>query len=287
MELWSLSQGEIACTPDGFVSGVFEHGPDLRVASSAFRRADYVDIALRGGCPAAVARSDTGRRARFFESYVSDLINRDVRQVSDIERPADMRRLLNVVAAQMAMLAVPTAVAGRMQLPATTVRRDLDLLDLLFVVRLIPAWSTNLTTHAVATPKLTVTDSGLAGHLAGLSVRRLRRVDTSVGPHLENFVLGELGRQLTWTGEPIRLHHYRDRDGYEVDAVLEHAAGEVVAVEVKAAETVRSEDFRAIRLLGRRLGDRFVAGVVPYAGEQGLPFGERLRALPISSLWTS
>jgi uncharacterized protein len=287
VELWPLSQGEIAGVRDGFVSGVFEHGPGLSVASSALRRADYIDLALRGGYPEAVVRSDVGRRARFFESYVSDLINRDVRQVSDIERPADMRRLLNVVAAQMATLAVPTAVAGRMQLPATTVRRYLDLLDLLFVVRRIPAWSTNLTTRAVATPKLTVTDSGLAGHLAGLTARRLRRVDTAAGPLLENFVLGELGRQLTWTEEPIRLHHYRDRDGYEVDAVLEHAAGEVVAVEVKAAETVRSDDFRAIRLLERRLGDRFVAGVVLYAGEQALPFGERLRALPISALWTS
>ncbi len=286
VELWPLSQGEITGSSDGFVAGIFDEGPDMRVGASALRRADYVELALRGGYPEAVARVDPGRRARFFESYVSDLINRDVRQVSDIERPADMRRLLNVVAAQMATLAVPAAVAGRMQLPATTVRRYLDLLDLLFVVRRIPAWSTNLTTRAIATPKLTVTDSGLAGHLAGLTARRLRRVDSAVGPLVENFVLGELGRQLTWTDEPVRLYHYRDRDGYEVDAVLEHAAGEVVAVEVKAAETVRGEDFRAIRLLERRLGDRFLAGIVLYAGEQALPFGERLRALPISALWT-
>ena len=89
--------------------------------------------------------------------------------------------------------------------------------------------------------------------------------------------------------EPVHLYHYRDRDrdGYEVDAVLEHAAGDVVAIEVKAAETVRSEDFRGIRHLARRLGDHLIAGIVLYTGAQTLPFGQRLRALPISALWTA
>lgn len=286
VELWPLSQGEVDGGRDDFVGGIFEHGAALGVAPSGLRRDDYIERALRGGYPEAVARTDVGRRARFFESYVSDLVNRDVRQVSDIERPADLRRLLNVVAAQMATLAAPNAVAGRLQVPRSTLRRYLDLLELLFVIRRIPAWSTNLTTRAVAAPKLTVTDAGLAGHLAGMTPRRARHPDAPVGPLLENLVLGELGRQLTWTEEPVRLYHYRDRDGYEVDAILEHAAGDVVAVEVKAAETVRASDFRGIHRLQRRLGDRLLAGVVLYAGGQPLPFGDRLRALPISTLWT-
>ncbi|MGH3722327.1 MAG: DUF4143 domain-containing protein [Pseudonocardiaceae bacterium] len=104
---------------------------------------------------------------------------------------------------------------------------------------------------------------------------------------MENFVLGELARQLSWADEPVRLYHYRDRDGNEVDAVLERVSGEIVAVEVKAAETVRSEDFRGIQHVRRRLGDQLLAGFVLYAGQQALPFGERLCALPISALWTT
>ncbi|MGL4175628.1 MAG: DUF4143 domain-containing protein [Dermatophilaceae bacterium] len=97
--------------------------------------------------------------------------------------------------------------------------------------------------------------------------------------------LGELARQLGWASEPVPLHHYRD--GYEVDAVLEHASGDVVAIEVKATETVHADDFRGIRHLARRLGDRLVAGIVLYAGSTPLPFGDRLRAWPISGLWTT
>lgn len=155
------------------------------------------------------------------------------------------------------------------------------------MLRRIPAWSTNLTTRAVGTPKLILTDTGLAGRLAGISLRRAQHPTTPVGPLLENLVLAELARQLSWTDEPVRLYHYRDRDGHEVDAVLERASGEVVAIEVKAVETVRAEDFRGIRHLAARLGDDLLAGVVLYAGQQALPFGDRLRAWPISALWAT
>jgi len=287
IELWPLSQGEIDRTAECFVDAVFADGPDLRVPDSDLHREDYIERALRGGYPEAVRRTDRGRRGRFFESYLSDLINRDIRQLSGIERPGDMRRLLNLVGSAMASLAVPARFANQLQLPASTVKRYLDLLELVFVVRRVPAWSTNLATRAVATPKLMVVDSGLAGHLVGMTPKRASQPTAPVGPLLENFVLSELARQLSWTDEPVRLYHYRDRDQYEVDAVLERASGEVIAIEVKAAETVRGDDFRGIERLRRKLGDQLIAGIVLYAGTRALPFGDRLRALPISALWTA
>jgi predicted AAA+ superfamily ATPase len=238
------------------------------------------------GYPEAVRRIDAGRRARFFESYISDVINRDVRQLTEIERPADMRRLVNLIAAATGSLANPANMASRLQVPGSTVKRYLDLLDLLFITRRIPAWSSNLATRAVAAPKLLLNDSGLTAHLTGMSLKSARRPAAPVGPLIETFVLGEISRQLAFTDQPVRLYHYRDRDQYEVDAVLESASGDIVACEVKAAETVRSEDFRGIQRLARRLGGQLLAGIVLYAGGSPLPFGERLRAWPISTLWT-
>jgi predicted AAA+ superfamily ATPase len=286
IELSPLSQGEIDRSPDGFVDAVFQHGAGMKVPPSAMRRDDYVERALRGGYPEAVRRIDASRRARFFESYISDVINRDVRQLTEIERPADMRRLVNLIAAATGSLANPANMASRLQAPASTVKRYLDLLDLLFITRRIPAWSSNLATRAVAAPKLLLNDAGLAAHLTGMSLKRARRPAAPVGPLIETFVLGELSRQLAFTDQPVRLYHYRDRDQYEVDAVLESASGDIVACEVKAAETVRSEDFRGIQRLARRLGGQLLAGIVLYAGGSPLPFGERLRAWPISALWT-
>lgn len=286
IELWPLSQGEIDSAPDGFVDHVFTHGADIiDMSPSPLRKPDYVDRALRGGYPEAVRRDPGRRRNRFFDSYITDLVTRDVRQISDIERPAEMRRLLSVIGARMGGLAVAQSIAGDVGLPRVTLSRYLDLLELIFVIKRIPAWSSNLTSRAISTPKLIVTDSGLGGRLIGMSPERARDVTAPVGPLLENFAIGEVARQLTWANESVQLFHYRDRDQIEVDMVLEHASGEVIGLEVKAAETVRGDDFRGLRHLADRLGARFRAGFVLYTGEQSLSFGERLRALPMSSLW--
>jgi predicted AAA+ superfamily ATPase len=286
IELWPLSQGEIDSAPDGFVDALFQRDGLVTVSPSGLTKRDYVGRALRGGYPEAVRRDPGRRRSRFFDAYVTDLVSRDVRQISDIERPAEMRRLLSVVAARMGTLAVAQSIAADVNLPRMTLSRYLDLLELIFVIRRIPAWSSNLTTRAISTPKLIVTDSGLGGRLIGLSEERAKDPTAPVGPLLENFAIGEVARQLTWAEEPVQLFHYRDRDQVEVDMVLEHASGTVIGIEVKAAETVRRDDFRGLRHLASRLGERFRAGIVLYAGEQQLSFGDRLNALPMSALWT-
>lgn len=285
IELWPLSQGEIDRQPDRFVDLAFRDGPNLKIPRSTLHRADYIDRAIRGGYPEAVHRPTPRRRARFFDSYISDLISRDVHQVSDIERPADMRRLLNVLAGRMGGLSVIDNMSRDLGLPRSTVKRYLDLLELIYVIRRIPAWSSNATTRAVATPKLLMVDSGLGAHLSGLTPQRVADVTAPVGPLIENFALGEIARQLTWAEEPVRLYHYRDRDGIEIDGVLERASGEVVAVEVKAAETIRPDDFRGLQHLARKLGGRLIGGFVLYAGAETLPFGDRMRALPLAALW--
>jgi uncharacterized protein len=285
IELWPLSQGEIDGAPDGFVDAVFSHGVAISLPACELTKRDYVARALRGGYPEAVRRDPGRRRARFFDSYITDLVTRDVRQISDIERPAEMRRLLSVVAARMGTLAVVQSMANDVGLPRMTLSRYLDLLELVFVIRRIPAWSSNLTTRAISTPKLIVTDSGLGGRLIGLSEERAKEPTALVRPLLENFAIGEVARQLSWAEEPVQLFHYRDRDKVEVDMVLEHASGQVIGIEVKAAETVRGDDFRGLRHLADRLGERFQAGFILYAGEQSLPFGDKLKALPMAALW--
>ena len=268
IELWPLSQGEIDSTSDGFVDAVFRLDGNVRMPPCSLTKRDYVARALRGGYPEAVRRAPGRRRARFFDSYVTDLVSRDVRQITDIEHPAETRRLLSVVAARMGTLAVAQSMANDIALPRRTLLRYLDLLELIFVIKRIPAWSSNLTTRAISTPKLIITDSGLGGPRIGMSEERAKDPTAPVGPLLENFAIGEVARQLTGAEKPVQLFHYRDRDQVEVDMVLEHAAGSVIGVEVKAAETVRAEDFRGLRHLANRLGDRFRAGIVLYAGEQ-------------------
>jgi predicted AAA+ superfamily ATPase len=239
---------------------------------------------VRGGFPEAVTRS-VRRRSAFFESYLTILIERDVTELAVIERRGELRRLLSLFAGRAGGLLVQTSLATASGLPRSTLNRYLELLSAVFLVKQVPAWSSNATTRAIGTPKLAFVDSGLACHLLGQDATRLGEPDGAAGPMLESFVLMELARQLTWSTERARLYHYRTKDGVEVDAVIETADGRVIAIEVKAGATVRTEDLAGLRHLADRLGPRFVAGYLLYTGGQTLPFGDRLRALPLDVLW--
>ncbi|MGQ0505762.1 MAG: ATP-binding protein [Myxococcaceae bacterium] len=284
IELWPFSQGEIEQKREQFIDLVFSDEPELPAAGTDVRE-DYVLRLTRGGFHEAVRR-DERRRAKFFDSYLNDLIERDVTQLAEIDRREGLQRLIRVLADHAARPLNVAALAFDVHLPATTVERYLTLFEEVFLIKRLPSWSASATKRAVQMRKLLFVDTGVCSHLRGRTAKRLLRDDTVIGPLLENFVLGELARQLPWAETRATLHHYRTRDGVEVDAVLEAADGRVVGLEVKSGETVRNDDFAHLRHLQTRIPDRFHLGVVFHTGKQTLSFGERLIAVPIDTLWT-
>lgn len=284
IELWPFSQGEIDGVRERFIDAVFARGAAL-THTSHVDRADYIERIVRGGFPEAVARTNPRRRERFFDAYLGDLVARDVTQLSEIERAPELRKLLSLIAARSGQLLVGNALSTQMSLSARSIHRYLALLEEVFLIKRIHAWSRNLSTRAIGTPKVAFVDSGIAANLLGADARSLVRPGSPLGPLIEGFVLMELHRQLTWSTVRAELSHYRTKDKTEVDAVLEDRSGRVVAIEVKAGSTVRAEDFAGLRHLQTRLGDDFVVGLVLYTGTQTLPFGPRLRAMPMAALW--
>lgn len=283
VELWPFSQGEIDDEPDGFIDAVFTFGPDLRHESTV-TRADYAARIVRGGLPEATTRDDP-RRQRFLDAYVQALIDRDVRQPSDIQHKGELRRLVRMLAARSATVIAVNSLESALGLSRPTVARYIQALEEIFLIKRVPGWSRNLGTRATAAAKLIFVDSGIAANELATDSRALLRPGAPFGPLLESFVLSELSRQLTWSAVSADLSHYRDQSRYEVDAVLENRAGQVVGIEVKAATTVGLDDFRGLRRLADRLGDDFISGIVLYTGTSTLPFGDKLRAMPVSALW--
>ncbi|MEV7629176.1 ATP-binding protein [Actinoplanes sp. NPDC089786] len=284
VELWPFSQGELDGQPDGFVDAIFTLGPELRHESTV-TRAGYAARIVRGGLPEATSRDDAKRRQRYLDAYVQSLIERDVRQLSDIHHKGELRKLVRLLAARSATIIAANALESALGLSRSTIARYLQALEEIFLIKRIPGWSRNLGTRATAAPKLVFVDSGIAANEVGVDARALLRPGAPFGPLLESFVISELARQLTWSASAVDLSHYRDHSKFEVDAVLENRSGQVVGIEVKAATTVGPDDFRGLRRLAGRLGDDFVAGVVLHTGTSTLPFGEKLRAVPVSALW--
>jgi predicted AAA+ superfamily ATPase len=284
IELWPFSQGEIDEAPDGLIDAIFACGTDLR-HSSQVSRAEYADRIVRGGFPEAIARTSPRRRERFHDAYVADLVARDVMQLSDIERAAQMRALIRLLAARPGQLLVASSVGNEAGVSQATALRYISLLEEVFLIKRIPAWSRNIGSRVGRASKVAFADSGIAANLLGADARSIIRPGGPFGPLLEGFVVMELARQATWSQTRVELFHYRTKDQIEVDAVLESRQGKVVGIEVKASSTVGQEDFRGLRHLAQRLGDDFVAGLVLYTGQETLSFGPRLRAMPVSALW--
>jgi predicted AAA+ superfamily ATPase len=196
-----------------------------------------------------------------------------------------LRRLVRLTAARTGTLINPNSLSSDLGLSRSTVARYMRALEETFLVKQITGWSRNVGTRTTSAAKLFFVDSGIAMNEIGTEPRALLRPGGAFGPLLESFVLSEIARQLTWSDQAADLYHYRDQNKVEVDAVLENRPGQVVGIEVKAASAVGPGDFRGLRLLADRLGDDFIAGVVLYTGTGTLPFGDRLRAMPVSALW--
>jgi predicted AAA+ superfamily ATPase len=284
LELWPFSQGELAEKADPFVDGLFDEPRGL-LRGGIVNRRDLFGRVLAGGFPEAVRRPPARRRA-WFEGYVTTATASAIRELAEIERLAELPRLLRLCAARTATELNVSAIASDFGVPARTTDGYLALLATAFLIHFVPAWSASLSGKVVRRPKLVVSDSGLAAHLLQANESALAQPRGPAGQLLETFVVNEIRKQVTWSTHRPSLWHFRDRGGAEVDLVLEHPDGRIAALEVKATSTPAGADMRGLRFLADRLGSRFHFGVLLSAAPEATPFGPRLAALPVSALWS-
>ena len=270
-------------TRPGFLDALFGDGFEVRRTERL--GVGLIERIVAGGFPAALTRPTVRRQANWYRDYVQAQLQRDVRDMARIQTLDALPRLLGAAASQTARLFNLTGLASHFQLSRPTIGDYVVLLERLFLLKRLPPWHSDRLSRMVKTPKLHVGDSGLASALLGADTASLAADRALLGQLLETFVFQELLRQASWLDAPTRFFHFRDKDGAEVDVVIEREAGAVAGVEVKAAATVTSADFRGLRKLAKAAGKRFAAGVVLYDGETCTRFGERLYAVPVRRLW--
>lgn len=282
--LEGLSQAEVRGTQNTFVDRLFAD-PEPGIQHLALDRENLITTILAGGFPEALDRAPGRRRDQWFESYLNTLVQRDVRDLSQIEGITQLPRILALLSARAAGLLNLSELTRTLGVPVNTLKRYLALLEAVYLLATLPAWSSHLGKRLVKAPKLLLRDTGLMGHLMGADAHRLAREPDLLGGLLETFVAGELRKLIGWSRTRAKLFHYRTLPGQEVDLLLERADGKVVGVEVKASSTVQAKDFRGLKHLAEETGEAFQRGVVLYTGTEVLPFGRKLWAMPVSALW--
>src|ERR1700730_6621885 len=276
VNLWPLSRAEIEGKRGSVIDKLLD-GAAPQVSGAPKGRAASAEIVVAGGFPDSPTRTPR-QRARYHRSYVQAILARDLPEIGGVRvEPSKLEQLLRLLAARTSGLVNYSALARELTLDDKTVKAHAELLTELFLLYRLRPWSANLGARQVKTPKLFLTDTGLAAALVGVDAARYAAPDQGAvaGGLFETFVVMELVKQATWSATHVELFFYRDTEQREVDLVIESASGDVAAIEAKTAAVAPASDARGLRLLRDKLGPRFKIGVVVYSGEHTLPIDDR------------
>lgn len=285
-----LAQAEVEGRGGNFVEEVFE---DIEQVLSSGRsrtaRDSYTERVLAGGFPLPLLTGDLYDREQRFDDYLRQSLEYGFETLYGVREPQQLRLLLNRYAAQTGQLLNIAKAAGDVGLKAATAENYTRLLELIFVIHLLPAWR-RTDRGPIPRPKVYAVDSGVGGRLLRLGPEKIRSNDplflSQYGNLLETFVVGEIRKMLSWTAGVSKIGYWRNRRGAEVDLVVERPDDDaVVGVEVKSSSKVSRSDWRGLRVLRDELGPRFRAGLVMYMGGMPYRLDDRIYALPIDKLW--
>ncbi len=282
LTLWPFTQAELEGTDGRFLDRLFSCEVP-RITDAPVGRAAYLARLLAGGFPEGVRRGDANR-VRYFGSYVSSLLERDIVETSPLRDPSIATRAIRLVAARSGSLARFDSIGSDLGINGKTAQSHLEALERLFLVRIRSAWTVNLGKRQIKAPKLYIADSGMLAGLLGANSARLASDPGLAGALFETFAATELERLASAGPDIYTFSHFREGER-KVDVVVEDPSGRIVGLEVKAAATVRSRDWSGLAMLRDELGERFVAGAVLYAGERTLRLTDRIWAVPLSGLW--
>ena len=234
--LLPFAQAELARTTGDLLDRLFD-GAGLPGVVAPLVGDELMDLMLQGGYPEALRRTSVSRRQAWLQAYVALILDRDVRDIANIDQLDRMPRLLDVLAAHAGQLVNHSSYGAALGLTAPTAQKYVGILERLFLLRQVPPWSHNAVSRLTKTPKLHFLDTGLLAALRGTTAAQLQKDRTHYGPLLENFVVSEVLKLITWSDKRLRVSHFRTKEHDEVDLVIEDLQGRVIGIEVKASAT--------------------------------------------------
>jgi hypothetical protein len=283
LRMLPLARAEIAGTAPTFLERLF--AGKLQGDRKAIIGDELVRLALLGGFPEAISRESERRRQDWARSYLTSVLTRDLRDIADIEKLTELPKFIRLLAEYSGRLVNYSQFGSSIDVSHKTGQRYVALLEQIFLVSTLQPWYTNALKRIVKTPKLHFLDSGLLATARGLSFERVKGDRDVFGALLESFVFSEVMKLMTASDLRLTPYHFRDQQMREVDIVLERDDGMIVGIEVKASATVKSSDFAGLHTLAEACKNSFAYGIVLYDSTDLVPFGDRLAAAPLSSLW--
>jgi predicted AAA+ superfamily ATPase len=282
LTLYPLSAIEISQGKGCFLAKLMSNGFKPHTSKPKLQ---LTDIIRKSTFP-EITVENNDRRRQWFESYITTILQRDVRQIADIAKLGVLPNLLKVLAGRAGGLVNEADISRAIGQNAVTAKNYRVLLQMMFLTFDVKPWFRNISKRLVKSPKSYIIDTSLLCHLQQVDLEKTIINDPHLFGHIfENFVATELLKQLSSADKPADLYHFRTSDGKEVDFVLESPNGKLAAIEVKGRDSVNESDFKGLKESRNHTKEDFICGIVLYRGSKTIPFDDDMWAVSIDELW--
>jgi predicted AAA+ superfamily ATPase len=233
-----------------------------------------------------ISDKDLKVRGIWYEGYLTTILQRDVKQLAELEKISILPTLLRVLSVRSGGLINDSDISREVGLNSVTGKFYRNILKMMFLCFDIPPWHRNIGKRLVKSSKGYLMDTGMLCHMLNFNLEDIYRYKPDLFGHvLENFVATELKKLLGFKNINGQLLHFRTSDGKEVDFIIEKPDGSIFAIEIKRSESVNIHDFKGIQALAELIPKEFIGGVVLYSGKEAIAFGKNLWAVPFYILW--
>lgn len=237
------------------------------------------DNVLTGGMP-SVCLGEIKNRLLWFKGYEQTYLERDLREISRIENIIAFKNLLHLAALRTGQLLSSSQIGRDAKLNAVTTGRYLSLLETSFITCRLAPYLRSKTSRLIKSPKLYVTDSGLACYLTGVSSLEHPAREPLMGAMFETYVAQNISAILDACWPGAEMHFWSIQGRYEIDFVIE-SGNRCIALEVKAGARWEDRDLSGLRAF-LSTTPHCIAAILAYNGKEPVRIGERLWALPLS-----
>lgn len=240
---------------------------------------DPFPLIQRGMMPATTGFS-AEESVRWWEGYTATYLERDLRQLSQVESLPDFRRLMQAVALRSGGFFSQSDLGREIGVSQASVHRHLNLLEASHLLERVPGYAVSKTTRLRKRPKAYFFDSGAAAFLAGLFDVEQVRSAREAGGLFEGFVAQHLRVLADLLSPAAGLLYWRTAGGSEVDFVIEHGR-RLLPIDVKLTSRPGFDDTKGLTaFLGRY--PEMPLGVLVHTGSEVRRLGERVVAVPWS-----
>lgn len=284
LNLHPLTEQEKQHYSGNFLQRLLEKPLTAKIIGDQAAIEGVAEAVCTGGYPEPNTRSEV-RARQWHQQYLKTVIQRDVKDIAAIRDEDELMRMTQLLAYRTATLLNMSKLANELDISRETVQKYLSILERLFLVTSLPAWHRNQAKRLIKSPKIHFVDSGLAATLNGLKVADWHDYTIDFGSVLESFIVQQLIVQASWLDEELYFSHYRDKNQYEVDLVIEQGR-KTWGVEIKKAASIQSKDGAGLERLAQQSGEQYQGGVLFYCGNNCLPLKTKNSfAVPINWLW--